>query len=546
MRQKRWTWLVALATFALMLTSCGGGATPAASSEPTGGTSEGTGGKTLVIAQDLSKITRFDPERIFEIPAYLTDGNVYDTLVTYKVGDDNHIAPSLAAALPEVSGDGSVYTFRLRPNVKFASGNPLTSADVAFSFNRLENLQDDPAYLADGIQSIETPDDLTVKITLKYPDASFLAALTATNFAVLDSKLVKEHGGQSGPDAAKTDTAEDWLNAHSAGSGPYTLAEYMPKQRIVLKRNPNYWGPPPGVDTVIITHTGESAAQSFAVQRGTVDIAMDLNIHDLKAVQAGQGIRIETGPTFDLVYLGMTADPAKSKPLSDPHVRLAVRHALDYDGIINDLLQGGGYRPASIIPVGLLGNSQAMNDGLQPKTDIALAKKELSDAGYPDGFSATLLYVSQTFDGVPFDALAAKIQSDLAKVGIQVTLQPMQSSAAREKTRNGDLQFYLGTWGADYLDANDFAQVFSPGGPLADRDMHYKNDALKDLVVQADSTTDPDRRTSLYKRIAEIQLEDGPWAVLVQPKLRYAVRSEVANIAVNPVYLIDLSQAQKK
>jgi peptide/nickel transport system substrate-binding protein len=117
---------------------------------------------------------------------------VYENLVTFEGTDYTKVVPFLAKSW-EISEDGLVYTFTLRDDVKFHSGNPLTAADVKFSFERLRNLKDNPAWLMDVVDKIDVVDDHTVAITLKEPNAAFLAMLVSPNFAIIDSKTVMEH-----------------------------------------------------------------------------------------------------------------------------------------------------------------------------------------------------------------------------------------------------------------------------------------------------------------------------------------------------------------
>lgn len=512
-------------------------AAAACGSSPTTSASSST---PLVIGQDISGVDSFDPAVMFAIPAYLTDGNVYDTLVTYENGNYSKLVGSLATSWTR-SADGTVYTFTLRKGVKFSNGDPLTPQDVVFSFLRLENLNNNPAYLAAVIKSATAVGSDKVQITLSAPDDSFLAALAATNFGITDAKVVKAHGGTDAANASTADHATAWLNSHSIGTGPYELAQYIPNQKIILKANPYYWGKKPAISKVVIEAMPKSSSQLFAVQKGTIDVANNLQNSDYS--QLGSNVSVISSPTADLVYLGMTTNPAKSVPLSKPGVREAVRLAIDYNGILSSVLHGGGIRPASVIPVGLIGNSASQNAALAQATDVTQAKALLTAAGYPKGFSTTLLYPSgDTFDGVSFDALAPVIQSDLAKIGIKVTLNPQQHATGLAQYRAGNVQLVLWSWGADYLDSNDFAEAFAPGGSLAKR-LDYSNASLAALVTAADTAASTSTRATDYQNIEKAQMQSGPWAMIVQPKLRDAVNKAVTGITANPIYLLDLKGA---
>ena len=193
--------------------------------------------ETLIIARNIDDYTTNDPGRQYEFTGQMTNQSVYDTLVTVDAPDFTRIQPKLATKW-DVSKDGTVYTFTLRPGVKFTSGNPLTASDVKFSFRRLKNLKDNPAFFLDAVKEMDVVDDRTLKVTLVGPDASFLAALAAPQCGVLDAKTVTAQGGTDADDAKEKDKATQWLNENSAGSGPYRLVAARKGEEIVLDRNP--------------------------------------------------------------------------------------------------------------------------------------------------------------------------------------------------------------------------------------------------------------------------------------------------------------------
>jgi peptide/nickel transport system substrate-binding protein len=228
---------------------------------------------------------------------------------------------------------------------------------------------------------------------------------------------------------------------------------------------------------------------------------------------------------------------ARSAPLANKLVRQAIRYAMDYDGILQGLLKGVGTRPASAIPVGLVGNDAATNAGLLVRQDLARARALLKQAGYPNGFAVTMSYpVNWTFDGVLFDPLASKVQNDLARVGIRVTLNPTKFAVMLAAYRGQKLAMALWDWGVDYPDPNDYAGPFSPGGGVAHR-VFYSGDArLVALVNQADSTTDQAKRAALYRAIQRIWLDEGPWVALVQPQDIVALGSSLKGYTYSPVF----------
>jgi len=492
---------------------------------------------TLLVARDITDGKTMDPGRFYEFTSNAMAANCYDTLITYNGSDTIHPVPDLAASLPTVSG-GKVYTFHLRQNVRFANGDPMTAADVVFSYRRLLYLNDNPGFLIAGATDIKALDKYTVQITLSAPDVSFLSALADTNFGVLDSKVVIAHGGDDSVNAAKLDKATSFLDSQSAGTGAFTMTNWTRNSQIVMERNPNYWGPKPFFSKIIFQNQKDSAQQRLLVQRGAVDVAMNINIQQSQALAHDSSVQVVTGNTLDLIYMGMTLSPAVSKPLSDARVRQAIRYALDYDGILNGLLKGVGTRPNGMIPVGMVGNDTATNNALLIHPDLAKARALLTAAGYPNGFSVTMNYdVGTTFDGVTFDPIAAKVANDLARVGIKVKLGPEQDSILLPAYRAQKVQMILYNWGVDYPDPNDYAGPFSPGGGPAKR-MWYvpsTDTALMNIVARADTTTDLAKRTALYRLVQETWLKESPFIGLVQPQNIIVFGSNIKGYVYSPV-----------
>ena len=156
--------------------------------------------ETLIIARNIDDYVTNDVHRTYEYTSQILDTAAYDTLVTVDAPDFTKIQPRLATSWT-VSPDGTTYTFKLRPGVKFTSGNPLTANDVRFSLRRLKNLKDNPSFFMDPVKDVQVVDDLTVRIVLAAPDASFLAALAAVPCGVADSKVVMAKGGTDADDA---------------------------------------------------------------------------------------------------------------------------------------------------------------------------------------------------------------------------------------------------------------------------------------------------------------------------------------------------------
>ncbi|MBI3455885.1 MAG: ABC transporter substrate-binding protein [Candidatus Rokubacteria bacterium] len=495
--------------------------------------------ETLIIARNIDDMVTNDPSRTYEWTSQILDQAAYDTLVTVEPPDVSKIQPKLATKW-ELSPDGMTYTFHLRPGVKFASGNSLTAHDVKFSFMRLKNLKDNPAFFMDDVKDVVVVNDTTVKIVLSAPNASFLAALAAVPTGAIDSKTVMAHAGTDAENAKDVDKATEWLNQNSAGSGPYVLKGWTKSVEAIMERNPHYWGPRPKFARIVFRQVKSGSTQREMLERGDVDVAMDFDPDLAAAVKGNPKIKVVEGLTMNQVYLGVTASKENSKELADKRVRQAISYAVDYDGIINGLLRGAGERPPGMIPLGLLGVDKAM----ARKQDVNKAKALLREAGYPNGFTTKLTFY-QGLLGAPADAVAAKVQSDLAAVGIRATLDPKERTVAFSEYRGGKSVMILSGWSPDYLDPDPYADAFYKTGGIVPKRVHWENARATDLTLTARKEQDPAKRAALYREIQLIGLDEVPHVMLIQPKNYVGVSPSIKGYVIHPIWFVSLQHLSR-
>jgi peptide/nickel transport system substrate-binding protein len=334
--------------------------------------------------------------------------------------------------------------------------------------------------------------------------------------------------------------ATAWLNDHSEGSGPYKLVAFTKNVEAIIERNPTYWGPKPHFAKVVIRHVADGVTQHEMVERGDADVAQDFDADIVAKIQPGPKIKLVEGLSMTQVYLGLNNSPEVSKELSDRRVRQAISYAIDYDGIIKGLVRGAAERPPAMIPLGVLGADKSM----VRSRDLARAKQLLSEAGYANGFAVTLNYWTSPLLGVPPEPLAAKLQADLAQVGIRVTLEPKQQSVMLAEYRAGKPQLMLATWSPDYLDPHSWADAFYGEGPVPKR-VHYSNPKVRDLVAAAKKEQDPTKREALYKELTTLVLEDVPEITLIQPKAYVGINPAIKSYAIHPIWFVTVANLSR-
>jgi len=415
----------------------------------------------------------------------------------------------------------------------------LYADDVVWSFKRLVALDLAPDWVVlqfglteEGIKKI---DDYTVSLTFDdaYAEFLILSCLTFTVGSVLDSKVALENE-QTTDEFPDGDWGNTWLNDHDAGSGPFSLDHWDKLVEIVMLTNENWWKMTPIIKKLIYKDIGEPSVQMMQLQEGDIDIAWDLQTDQINEIRGTEGIRIQWTPQFNVNYLCMNM--YKFEPFRDERVRDAVRWSIDYDGIINEILQGGAIKGQTFLPQGMLGHNPAM----PYYRDVNKAKALLAEAGYSNGFDVKLICPNTW----PMNDIAVKIAYDLAGVGIRATVTQMVSGEMYQVYRAQNHEMLLGGWGADYPDPDANAKPFAHCETNADtakiRQLAWRNMAENpEFAAMVDAAAlEPDQanRVALYMELQERVLDWGPFAIIYYPLLQVGVRTWVEGLNLSPMF----------
>lgn len=480
---------------------------------------------TLVIGMQDNSLT-FDPAvHVLTSEVGYID-QLYEKLVTFEGDDFTEPVPDLAESW-EISEDGKVWTFHLRKSAIFASGNPVTAGDVVFSLQRVLKLNGDQSWLLTqfGIteESIVKIDDHTVQIGLEqqYASGVFFACLSHAIAGILEQKLVMEH--EENGDLGKT-----WLANHSAGSGRFVVEEVTQGVETILVANPYYRRQVAPIQKIIVQNIEEPIEQAVYLEQGEIDLAWDLQEAEIMRLETDPEIQAFRTPLLQLYYIAMNL---WHTPLDKPGVRDAIRHAIDYDGIIDYIIQGAGTKIQTIIPKGVFGYNPAMPYNV----DIEKAKQLLADAGLGDGFEIELSCLNFS----PWIDIALKIKADLAKIGVQVAIKELEYPDLVQSLFAREYQMFLMSWGFDYVDPDAMAKPFAHCDSHEDDATikilawitHYcDNQELTSLVEEAAQELDPDKREAMYQEITNTVLDNGPYAVLYTPEKQFAVRVDARDL----------------
>ncbi|WP_119273274.1 ABC transporter substrate-binding protein [Taklimakanibacter deserti] len=500
---------------------------------------------TLVEGFAIDDIISMDPAEAFELSTAEVTANTYNLLVRIDLNDTSKVKGDLAESWT-VSDDGLTYTFKLKPGLKFASGNPITAADVAYSFERAVKLNKSPAFIIQQLgisgdnvaDKAKAVDDTTFQFVVdkSYAPSFVLNCLSATVGSVVDSKLVKEHVAAVTPsDDYKYDNdfGNAWLKTGFAGSGPYKLREWRANEVVVMERNDDYFGEKAKLARVIYRHMKESAAQRLALEAGDIDVARNLEPNDLDAVAKNADLKTTSAPKGTVYYISLNQ---KNPNLAKPEVRQAFKYLVDYDALGATILKGIGEIHQTFLPDGVLGELPE-----NPfKLDVAKAKELLAKAGLPDGFNVTMDVRSSQ----PVTGMAESIQQTLGQAGIKLEIIPGDGKQTLTKYRARNHDIYIGQWGQDYFDPNSNAQTFASNPDNSDTPkistLAWRNAwDIPELTKKTEAALlerNPDKRAQMYQELQKAVLDASPFVIIHQQLEVAGLRGNLKDFKLGPSF----------
>ena len=483
---------------------------------------------TLVIAINLDDILTLDPAEAYEFSGIEIIANSYDRIMRFEPTDISKLAPGVAESYT-VSDDGKTLTFKIRPGMKFASGNPITSADAVFSLQRVVKLDKTPAFLIGQLgwtkdnvdQMVKAVDGETFSITITedFAPSLVLSLMSSVVGSVVDMKTVMEH-------EVAGDLGNGWLKSISAGSGAYSVKSWKANESVVLEANSSYRGGAPALKRVVLRHVAEPAAQRLLIEKGDADIARNLSADQVTGLEGNKDVVVTTVPQATLYYVGLNL---KTTQFQNVKVRQAMHYLVDYDGMVGSFLKGGFQVHQTFWPSGFW----ASLDENEYKFDPAKAKALLAEAGLPNGFDVTL----DTPNSSPFTNIAQSIQSTMAEGGVKVTIVPAEQKTVLTKYRARQHQMLLINWGPDYMDPHTNADSFARNPDNSDnpksKPLAWRNSwDIPEITKMTDAAVrerDAVKREQEYKDLQKKVMDEGAFIIMFQETKQLAERSNVKN-----------------
>jgi ABC-type transport system substrate-binding protein len=442
-----------------------------------------------------------DPILGYNVAAWQGLMNLYRGLMIFE-GDK--AVPDMADGMPEISADGLVYTFKIKPGIKFHNGREVEASDFQYSLNRVldpewaswanyylisiagaQDVIDGNAKEASGIEVL---DKYTLRITLAAPDMTFLNVLALPNNWVVPKEEVEKWG---------TD-----FEKHPVGTGPFMLKEYVPGEKVVFVRNPNFFHEgQPYIDETVMSLGVDASTALLRMEKGEVDVLFGDSIPaaDFPRLIADAEYKdwLFREPSMYTWWLGLNN---KVAPLDNIQVRQALNMAIDKEKVAK-LTGGKGQALSAIYPSSAPGYDAAYKPY---NFDQAAAKAKLAEAGLPAGSELELLVSSED----PLAAtIAQTIQQDLQQVGLKINITQASDTAVYDMIVAGETQMYLNSWYMIQPDPADLVNNLYMTDAGSNQDF-YSNAKVDELAMQALAEQDRAKRIQLYKDIEHLLMDD--------------------------------------
>lgn len=471
-----------------------------------GGGGNGGGGEakdSLTIGIDADAVA-LDPLRINDTLTMSILSNVYEPLV--RMTNDSEIVPALAEEW-KISDDGLVYTFTIRTDATFHNGDPITAEDVKYSLEAAAESSYTGPYM-NFIDSVKVVDEKTVEVTLQYAYAPFLALCTTY------SQVVKEDFYKEG--------GEVDMSKSPIGSGPYKFKSWAQGDKIEFEAYDGYYKGEPNIKNLTYKIIPNSSTATMALESGEIDLSLNVAEADIKALEEKDGITLLQKPSTAFYFIGMNTNV---KELSDVRVRQAIAKCINKQNMIDGALNGYGTPTNTFIAEGVLGYDPDFNP---LPYDVEEAKKLMKEAGYENGFKISMSIPENR------STHAQIIKSDLAQIGIDLTINIIETGKFWDDLENLDYEMMIMGWSYVVMDPDVGYYSLYKKDDMSGNYTGFGNDETDRLLADGRVESDPDKRAAIYAELEEIYQTAAPYVPLYWRVDAAAHNSNLTGVDIPP------------
>ena len=434
---------------------------------------------------------------------------VYESLVYYN-SKTFKVEPQLATAWRDVSP--TQVRFTLRPGVKFSDGSPLTADDVVFSIMRAMTKTSNYAVYTQGIDRAVKVNDNTVDLIMKGPNPVLLNQLT--ELRIMNKAWAEKNKSVEPKDIRTKD--ESYAHRNAMGTGPYMVKEWQPDQKLVMVKNPMWWGwkdASTNVTEIIYTPIKSEATRVAALLSGEVDFVLDPSPQDLGRMRANPNLKVIDGVENRTIFLGMDqyreelpGSNVKGKnPLKDQRVRMALYRGIDVDTIQRVTMRGLSQPTGALVAPQVAGWTEAVHRRFP--YDPEAAKKLLAEAGYPQGFEVDFACPNNRY--INDEEICQAVTAMWAKIGVKAKLRTLPLVTYFPMIQRHEASIYMLGWGVPTFDAlyslQSLVRTMGTGGDGNYNVGRYSNQRMDYIVDRIKTETDLPVRDRLLTEGLQLQ-----------------------------------------
>lgn len=505
----------------------GGGRAPAAPSE------------NVLLVGKADDPVGLDPAALTDLESIQVTESIYDTLVRFGEGTLD-VEPALAESWTS-SPDGRTWTFRLRDGVRFHDGEPCDAGAVAWNYARQIDPSSPSRYGAtfsywaliwgtpSKLTRVEAVDRRTVRFELSEPVAPFLDSMALSYFGLSSPAAVERH-------------REDYFK-HPVGTGPFRFVEWAPQERVVLERFDRHWDGAPALDRVVFRPIPDANSRQMQLRAGAVHLVTQVILETVEDLAQDPSVRVVSEPGMNVGFLAFN-----NRRLEDRRVRQALRCAVDMPALVEGLFRSLATPASSPLPPPVWGRLDRGPERYDPDR----ARRLLAEAGYADGLSLDLWYMSVSRPYMPEPrAIGEALQAMLAEVGVTVDLKTSDWSQYLDSTAKGEFDLCLLGWVGDHGDPDNYLFTLFDSQNI-DTEVGgsnlflYRNEEVDGLLRRARTLLKRPEREPLYLRAQEILWEDAPWAPMAYADQVAAHHPALEGFRLHPGGMLRLNRARWK
>ncbi len=469
---------------------------------------------TLVVGT-LADPATLEPHRATDVVGAEIVASVCEPLLRVRPGA---LRPEGLLATAWASPDQRVWTFTLRPGVRFQDGAPLDAEAVIANLEHLRSVRQFPGRAA-------RVGPLLVEITLERPNAALLSTLSQPFYAMQSPRRLTGPGSDT-----------------PVGTGPFRF-EAARRGLVELSAFEGHWGGAPRLRRILFRRYADEDSLTRALLTGEADITAALGPTRAAALRSLATITLDSQTGLNLIYLAINNE---RPPFGDARVRRALSRAVDRPGLVREVLEGHAEAAHTALPPTLFGHDTRARELV---LDVDAARRLLASARLREGFETTLT-VSRAPRPYLVDPprVAERLREDLARIGVTVRLREVATWTEHvDLTSRGEFDLALLGWQADTLDPNDFLTALIDSSSIGTTNRsRYRSAAMDALLKRARMDSAPGTRLARYREAQDLFQSDMPFVPLYHSSVFTAHRREVRGLVIGPTAILRFDKAWKQ